>query len=131
MTALIRRGSGIKKGTSRTVSKTSLRGVEAGSRRMRVQRGFKGFRSFGGIRGEKTAKHEKPEKRSGAVWLGYYAATSRILCRRFQRIYKYKYVHVRICYTCTYSRYVCAHAHTVYMYMHICIYICTWIYECK
>ena len=27
---------------------------------------------------------KKPEKRSGTVWLAYCAATSRILCRRFQ-----------------------------------------------
>ena len=43
----------------------------------------------GGVQGvqrfwaEKRLKHEKPEKRSGTVWLAYYAATSRILCRRF------------------------------------------------
>ena len=40
-----RRGSGIKnRHRSRTVSKTSLRGVEAGSRRMRVQGRFRGSR---------------------------------------------------------------------------------------
>ena len=37
------------------------------------------------VLGGKTVKNtKKPEKRSGAVWLDYYAATSRILCRRFQ-----------------------------------------------
>ena len=36
--------------------------------------------------GRKTAKNtKKPEKRSRTVWLAYYAATSRILCRRFQQ----------------------------------------------
>ena len=45
-------------------------------------RGFQG--GSGGLRHSgKTVKNTKqPEKRSGAVWLGYYAATSRILCRR-------------------------------------------------
>ena len=37
---------------------------------------------FGGGAGVPNTK--KPEKRSGTVWLAYYAATSRILCRRFQ-----------------------------------------------
>ena len=37
------------------------------------------------VLGGETAKNTKtPEKRSGTVWLGYYAATSRILCRKFQ-----------------------------------------------
>ena len=32
----------------------------------------------------KTLNTKKPKKRSGTVWLAYWAATSRILCRRFQ-----------------------------------------------
>ena len=38
----------------------------------------------GTVRGEVEKTRKKPEKRSGPVYLGYYAATSRILCRRFQ-----------------------------------------------
>ena len=49
-----------------------VQGVEGGSGGSRAVQRF----------GEKTVKNTKePEKRSGAVWLGYYAATSRILCR--------------------------------------------------
>ena len=62
-------------------------GVQGGSRRSRgvwgASRGVQGG-SRGGL-GGKTAKNtKKPEKRSGTVWLAYFAATSRILCRRFQ-----------------------------------------------
>ena len=45
LTGSRRRGPGIRNShRSRTVSKTSLRGVEAGSRRMRVQERFRGSR---------------------------------------------------------------------------------------
>ena len=43
-----------------------------------VQGGSRGFWA------EKAKNTKQPEKRSGTVWLAYYAATSRILCRRFQ-----------------------------------------------
>ena len=95
---------------SRTVSKTSLRGeaqtkknvkntkklekarMAGGSRASRgVWGGSRGFQ--GGSRGgpgggpevlaEKRLK-TKTKKCSGTVWLANYAATSRILCRRFQ-----------------------------------------------
>ena len=59
------------------------RGVWGGSRGFQgVPGGVQGgSRGFGGKRLKNT---KKPEKRSGTVWLAYYAATSRILCRRFQ-----------------------------------------------
>ena len=56
-------------------------GNHQGKKRKKVQGGGPGG-SRGGpeVLGGKTAK--TPEKRSG-TWLAYYAATSRILCRRF------------------------------------------------
>ena len=57
-------------------------GVQGGpgcSRRSKggVQGGCRGSRSF-------ATKHEKLDKRSGAICQAYYAAASRIVCRRFQ-----------------------------------------------
>ena len=116
LTGSRRRGSGINRHRSRTVSKTSL---EAGTARAagpardprclggsRASRGgsMGGAGALGAIKGclggvqgvpggsrelqrfwaEKAKNTKKPEKRSGTVWLAYCAATSRILCRRFQ-----------------------------------------------
>ena len=76
LTGSRRRGSGINRHRSRTVSKARLRG------RHRVQ-----AHPGGGAGPEPlqpAVKHEKLDKRSGAVCQAEHAAASRIVRRRFQ-----------------------------------------------
>ena len=60
--------------------------MQGGSRSPGVSREGPGGSRQGPRRGAEVwaeKRPKKPEKRSGAVWLGCYPATSRILCRRF------------------------------------------------
>ena len=55
MRALIRRGSGIKKAQIQNSQQNEFKRVEAGSRRMRPERGFRGFTAKG------CAQHERKQ----------------------------------------------------------------------